>query len=269
MTVLRGEKIRRKSEANTRRARKSLGGYFGRQSWRTCRTNLPRVHEGKRRNDDKALFQTGRKTSMCAGKLTTDEQSECAERCGRRRVYCEGTLCVRRFDRFFTTSQDEPCKDRQGIWKHNRPHYVKGNGQNVCVITDKPFEETSEEKGEDVRAKRMQVVGERKGSVDTTKEKSKRRCGRDTTRDPESTSTSRSTAAKKATALGQTCFRSVGGGVWLRIVESDTSVAEVDQKRRRGKHDRIKNSSGPSCKREISDVGKYDPRRQHRQIKWT
>ena len=41
---------------------------------------------------------------------------------------------------------EEPRKaDRQGNWKQTWSHYVKGNGQNMCVITDMFFAETMEE----------------------------------------------------------------------------------------------------------------------------
>ena len=51
------------------------------------------------------------------------------------------------------------------------------------------------------------------------------------------------TAPKKATALGQACCRSVGGGVWLRLVESHTALSAVDQEPRRCICGKIMNSS--------------------------
>ena len=68
-----------------------------------------------------------------AGKSTPDDLSEHGERSGPRRVYCDGRLCVRRFDGFFWVRQDEPHKDRQEICKQAWPHHVKGTGQKVCV----------------------------------------------------------------------------------------------------------------------------------------
>ena len=62
---------------------------------------------------------------------------------------------------------------------------------------------------------------------------------------------------KKATTLGQACCRGVGGGVWLKIVESHTAFSDVDQERRRCKHDKIKNFSWASSTGKNSDLGTY------------
>ena len=59
--------------------------------------------------------------------------------------------CVQRYNKFVPTKQEEPHKDRQGNWKEAWPHYVKSNGQKVCVITERPFEEIKEDS-----AKRLQ-----------------------------------------------------------------------------------------------------------------
>ena len=87
------------------------------------------------------------------GTLTSDDLSGSGERSGQRRVYCDGRLGVRRFDCFFSIKQDKPYQDRQGNWKQAWPHYVKGNEQKVCAITDKFVEEPSEGKWEDGRGK--------------------------------------------------------------------------------------------------------------------
>ena len=78
---------------------------------------------------------------LCApsGRLTTDELSTYAERSGPRRVHCEGRLGVRRFDRFCPPRQDEPDQDRQGNWKQAGQHCIKGKGQKVCAMTEKPW----------------------------------------------------------------------------------------------------------------------------------
>ena len=67
--------------------------------------------------------------------------------------------------------QDKFYQDMQGHWKQAWPYYVKGNWQNVCAITDKPVEESSEEQGEDVRAKRMQEVATCRDVLTPTREK--------------------------------------------------------------------------------------------------
>ena len=75
-------------------------------------------------------------------------------------------------------------------------------------------------------------------------------------------STSAGTAPKKATAFGQACGRSVGGGTsWLRQVECNPANADADQKRRRSKHDKIKKSSSPSSNGEARDPSKCVPQR--------
>ena len=107
----------------------------------------------------------GKVRCALTGKLVTDDQSEYAERCGSRRVYCDGRLGVRKFDRLYPKWKNEPYDDKQGNWKQAWLYYVKGNRQNVCAITDKPFQGSSEERWEDVRAKRMQEVAKRQGSV--------------------------------------------------------------------------------------------------------
>ena len=81
----------------------------------------------------------GKLRCATTGKLVTDGQSEHVERSSPTRVYCDGRLGVRRFDRFYPIRQDESDKDRQGNWKHAWPYYAKGNGQKGCAITDKPF----------------------------------------------------------------------------------------------------------------------------------
>ena len=67
--------------------------------------------------------------------------------------------------------QEESYKGRQGNWTHAWPRYVKGNGQTVCAITDKPFEETIGEKREDVRPNNDAGGSQRQGGVDAAEEK--------------------------------------------------------------------------------------------------
>ena len=55
------------------------------------------------------------------GELTSDDLAEHGERSGTRRVYCDGRLGVRRFDRFFPIWQDELEKDRKGKLKQAWP----------------------------------------------------------------------------------------------------------------------------------------------------
>ena len=45
--------------------------------------------------------------------VVTDEQSEYAEQSGPRRVFCDGRLDARKFDRSYPMRQDERYKDRQ------------------------------------------------------------------------------------------------------------------------------------------------------------
>ena len=63
----------------------------------------------------KAIFQfrlEGKLRCALTRKFVTEKQWECAERSGPSRVYCEGSICVRRFDHYF--NQDI---DMQGNWK--------------------------------------------------------------------------------------------------------------------------------------------------------
>ena len=51
---------------------------------------------------------------------------------GPRKVYCEGRLCVRRFDHFLPERLDEPLTDRQGHWMQTWPYYISLDGKKVC-----------------------------------------------------------------------------------------------------------------------------------------
>ena len=53
----------------------------------------------------------------------------------------------------------------------------KGNWKNLCAITDKPVEESSEVRWEDVRAERMHEVAKTQRCLDTTKEEGWSRSG--------------------------------------------------------------------------------------------
>ena len=80
-----------------------------------------------------------------------------------------------------------------------------------------------------------------------------------------SASTSQSVAARKAATVDQACCRSVGSGIiWLRCAENNSTDSGVDQKRRHGKLDKIKGSSGSYSKSETSDLSKiWSPAPRH------
>ena len=70
--------------------------------------------------------------------------------------------------------EEEPRKaDRQGNWKQTWSHYVKRNGQNMCVITDMFFAETMEENVERREDEKNAGRSQRQGGVDNAKEKVK------------------------------------------------------------------------------------------------
>ena len=155
-------------------------------------------------------------------------------------------------------------KDRQGNWRQTWPLNVKGNGQQVCAITDKPCDEASEER-RDVRvAKEREVLTPPGKKVEEEVEEMSRvirtSAAHEVPADDEggrSAMSREGTAAKKTAGAGRACCRTVGGGTWLRRVKGNSAVSDVDQKRRRGKHDKFKNS-GPFGKRESCDVGQND-----------
>ena len=65
-------------------------------------------------------------------KLTTDNLSECGERSGPSRVFCDGRLGARWFDRLFPDKAGRALPG-QGNWKQAWTHYVKRNRQkSVC-----------------------------------------------------------------------------------------------------------------------------------------
>ena len=96
----------------------------------------------------KTRLQAGTKTLLCLDRELDVGRIWTAG--GPRRMYSEGRLDVRRFDRFFALRQDEPWmdpqKDRQGNWKQARSYDVKGNGQTCRAITDTLVEASSEGK---------------------------------------------------------------------------------------------------------------------------
>ena len=66
--------------------------------------------------------------------LTTDELSKHAERSGPMRLYCDGRLGVRRFDRSFSIKQEKPYQHRQGNWKNAWPHDVDGDDRREAKV---------------------------------------------------------------------------------------------------------------------------------------
>ena len=62
---------------------------------------------------------------------------------------------VQRFEHFFPVRQDEAHKDKQGSWKQAWPDNVRSNGQKRCATADKPLEEQSDQKCEDMKVQIM------------------------------------------------------------------------------------------------------------------
>ena len=101
------------------------------------------------------LFQGS--TSKEVKETMIDKDSEYAMKSSPNTLYMEGRLCVHRSTKYSPSKLEEPYKDRQAS-----PHHVNSNGQKVCSITDKAFEENKAVRWGDVRAKRMQEGAEDK-----------------------------------------------------------------------------------------------------------
>ena len=99
------------------------------------------------------VYNLGR---QCCCALTGKNRSATMSRSTPRRVSKNDSVCEGLTNSFFTIKQEEPYKDRQGNWKQVWSHDVEGNGQKVCAITGKLFEETKEHRWQVVRTQRMQ-----------------------------------------------------------------------------------------------------------------
>ena len=119
-------------------------------------------------------------------------------------MYVERRLYVRRYVKFFQSGKRSRIRTGREhgsklglIW----PHFVKGNGQQICAITDKPFEDA---KGEMGRLGRKKDAGE-----------SKRQAGVDAAKEVEDVEKEMPRRIRRApptkfppAAIGQTCSRS-------------------------------------------------------------
>ena len=85
---------------------------------------------------------------------------------------CQGTTSFPQSKRKSRTRTGRETGSKLG------PHYVKGKGQKVCAITDKPFRKNQGKIGR-CAGKKNARGGKRQGSVDTTKAKNEIRRGAD------------------------------------------------------------------------------------------
>ena len=113
--------IRKSTIFTSERSEGILNVKIGRRCEPLC--HEPTWKEDEEKMSGLAFKLEGNLHCALTGKWTSDDLSEDGERSGARRVYCDGRLGVRRFDRFFPIRQDEPRKDRQGNWKHACPYY--------------------------------------------------------------------------------------------------------------------------------------------------